>query len=101
MIIHGGRSRDWEEFLRKAKRWQDIWNKGRESWGIGMGGKTPLEKLEEVHDGLINKKVVEFPVVMLERLSEKVRSAVLWLTVRLNHFVYYSQVVSICVSGAE
>ena len=60
LIIHGGRSRDWEEFLRKAKRWQDIWNKERESWGIGMGGKTPLEKLEEVHDGLINKKVVEF-----------------------------------------
>ena len=31
LIIHGGRSRDWEEFLRKAQRWQDIWNKGRES----------------------------------------------------------------------
>lgn len=80
LIVHGGRSRSAREFLFKAQKWQDVWNKERESFGIGMGGKTPLEKLEEVHDGMINKNVVNFPVITLEELSKEVDSAVMWLS---------------------
>ena len=45
-----------------------------------MGGKTPFEKLEEVWDGMINKGVVDFPVITLEWLSNRVVSAVGWLS---------------------
>ena len=45
-----------------------------------MGGKTPFEKLEEVWDGMINKNVVNFPVIVLEELCKEVTSAVLWLS---------------------
>jgi len=39
-----------------------------------------MEKLEEVHDGMINKNVVNFPVITFEELSKKVNSAVMWLS---------------------
>ena len=80
LIIHGGRSKNAKEFLFRAHKWQNVWNKSRHSFGIGMEGKTPMEKLEEVHDGMINKNVVNFPVITLEELSKKVNSAVMWLS---------------------
>ena len=49
LIIHGGRKQNTREYLFKAQRWQDMRNKKRKSYSIGMGGKTPYEKLEEVH----------------------------------------------------
>ncbi len=45
-----------------------------------MGGKTPFEKLEEVWDGMINKGVVDFPVITLEWLGSRVASAVGWFS---------------------
>jgi len=51
-----------------------------ELWGIGMRGSTPLDKLKEVHDGLINMNVVNFPVITLEELTAMVHSAFFWLT---------------------
>ena len=45
-----------------------------------MGGKTPFEKLREVHDGLLNLNVVNFPVITLESLASRVHSAFSWLT---------------------
>ena len=80
LIVHGGVCSNTEQFIIKAQKWQDIWNKSRESFGIGMNGKTPFEKLEEVWDGLINKNVVNFPVIVLEKLCREVTSAVLWLS---------------------
>ena len=60
--------------------WQDVWNKERKSFGIGMKGKTLYEKFEEAHDKLINKKIVDFPVFMMEDLGKLVDSAVLWFS---------------------
>jgi len=41
-----------------------------------MGAKMPQKKLEEIHDKLINREVVDFSMTIFERLSEKVRSAI-------------------------
>ena len=79
LIAQGMSFTSVEMFMMKAQKWQDIWNKTRESWGIGMGGKTPLEKLKEAHDGLMNLNVVNFPVITLESLCKKVFSAISWL----------------------
>ena len=43
-------------------------------------GSASLDKLKEVHDGLINMNVVNFPVIMLEELTAMVHSAFFWLT---------------------
>jgi len=80
LVPYGNMIKDYIEFLDVAQRWQDKWNKERSNFGVEMGGKTPLEKLEEVHDGLINLNVVNFPVLLLEEVQYIVKSGVLWLT---------------------
>ena len=64
----------------KVQRWQDVWNKRRKLWGIAIEGSTPLDKLKEVHSGLINMNVVNFPVITLEELTSMVHSDFFWLT---------------------
>jgi len=55
-------------------------------YGIAISRNTvrailkPYEKLKEVHDGLINMNVVNFPVITLEELTAMVHSAFFWLT---------------------
>ncbi|ODN30383.1 hypothetical protein A4H02_05905 [Fervidobacterium thailandense] len=39
LMIHAERCKRKEEFLDKAQRWQDTWNKARSSNGKGMKGK--------------------------------------------------------------
>ena len=80
LVPCGNMIKDYIEFLTVAQRWQDKWNKERSNFGVEMGGKTPLEKLKEVHDGLINLNVVNFPVLLLEEVQYIVKSGVLWLT---------------------
>ena len=35
-------------FLRKAQRWQYYYDVERPHFGVGMDGKTPIEKLREL-----------------------------------------------------
>ena len=99
LIVHGGYVENSNQFMMKAQRWQDVWNKVRRSWGIDMGGKTPFEKLREVHDGLLNLNVVNFPVITLESLASRVHSA-FSCSLILSHYISCSLVVSIFLSGA-
>ena len=66
--IHAERCRNKEEFLRKAERWQDTWNFFRPSFGIGMNGKTPFEKLSSFRVLFHSFHVLTFPVILLEEL---------------------------------
>ena len=49
----------------KAQRWQDTWNWYRRHGGIGMGGKTPIEKLKET-GVMIHEHIGSFPVLLME-----------------------------------
>ncbi|MCD6462678.1 MAG: hypothetical protein J7L52_03135 [Thermotogae bacterium] len=48
---------------------------------------------------MINKNVVNFPVITLEELSKKVNSAVMWLS-KYDRYLICFWVVNTCVSGA-
>ncbi len=59
-------------YLRKAQQWQDTYNALRPSEGKGMGGMTPLQKLEEC--GILHaESVLHFPVVILDELLTVVK----------------------------
>lgn len=63
--IHPARCRTDKGFIEKAQRWQDTWNVARRSWGIGMEGRTPLEKLRQ-KDDLLHPHLIQFPVILME-----------------------------------
>jgi transposase len=65
LSIHPIRCRNDRSFIGKAQRWQDTWNAGRRSQGIGMENKTPLEKLKQKND-LIHSHIIQFPVMLME-----------------------------------
>ena len=65
LSIHPIRCRSINGFIKKAQRWQDTWNIARRSWGIGMNGRTPLEKLKQKND-LISPHIMQFPVILME-----------------------------------
>jgi len=65
LIPHIGSTRDVREFMVKAQRWQDTWNWYRRHGGIGMGGKTPIEKLKET-GVMIHEHIGSFPVLLME-----------------------------------
>jgi hypothetical protein len=65
LSIHPIRCRNDRSFIGRAQRWQDTWNAGRRSQGIGMGNKTPLGKLRQ-KDDLIHPHIVQFPVMLME-----------------------------------
>jgi len=67
LSIHPIRCRSVNGFIKKAQRWQDTWNIARRTWGIGMKGKTPLQKLKQ-KDDLINAHIMQFPVVLMENI---------------------------------
>jgi len=77
LSIHPKRCEDSYEFLAKAQRWQDTWNTARPSYGIGMRGRTPLEKLRS-HKCMINSHVLTFPVLLLEDVLKMIGSGVDW-----------------------
>jgi len=77
LSIHPKFCKDSYEFLKKAQRWQDIWNTARPSYGIAMKGRTPLEKLKS-HKCMIHPHVLRFPVVLLEDVIKMIGSAVDW-----------------------
>ncbi len=60
-------------FMSKAQMWQDTYNSLRQSWAIGLNGKTPLEKLKE-SDILQPEQVLHFPVIILDELYSVLRS---------------------------
>lgn len=65
--IHAERCKNVKEFLVKAQRWQDTWNIARPSFGIGMDGKTPYEKLIS-SNFLVHPHIFSFPVILMEDL---------------------------------
>jgi len=69
LSIHPIRCKTDGEFIQKAQRWQDTWNTARRSWGHGMNGKTPKQKLFE-KSSLINKNIFHFPVLHLDAILQ-------------------------------
>ena len=60
-------------FMQKAQGWQDTYNSLRPSWGKGMNGKTPSEKLKE--SGILQpEQILHFPVIILDDLFSVLRS---------------------------
>ncbi len=51
--------------MEKAQRWQDTWNFAKPSFGIGMKGKTPHEKLIATNL-LVHPHIFEFPGILRE-----------------------------------
>lgn len=59
-------------FLRKAQQWQDTYNSLRQSWGVGMNGKTPQQKLQD--SGILcPDKILHFPVLLLDDVLTMVK----------------------------
>jgi hypothetical protein len=77
LSIHPKRCKDSYEFVRKTQRWQDTWNTDRPSFGIGMKGKTTLEKLR-VYKTLIQPHIYTFPVLLVEAVIQYFRPAIKW-----------------------
>jgi len=55
-------------FLRKAQRWQYYYDARRPHFGVGMDGKSLLEKLRELGVDLPNE-FAAFPVVLLDEMA--------------------------------
>ncbi len=83
LIIHAIRAMNKEMFLNKAQKWQDTWNIARSSFGIGMNGLSPLEKLKSLNT-LINLNIYSFPVLLMEDILRTAGTGVEWLS-RLNY----------------
>lgn len=64
---HLERIRSQKTYLYKAQQWQDTCNSLRQSWVIGMNGKTPKEKLESCSIRKA-KKIPCFPIIVLDDL---------------------------------
>lgn len=62
-----------EDFLVKAQRYQDTFNVLRQHWGIGMNGKSPLDKLREC-ETLGAEKLIAFPVVIIDEIFDGVKT---------------------------
>ena len=87
LIVHAERCAHTYQFLSKAQRWQDTWNFFRPSFGLGMRGRTPKEKLRDA--GTIHEHVLLFPVVLLEDLQKVVGSGYeLLLGAKGGQYVY-------------
>jgi len=73
-----------EGFLRRAQGWQYYYNVERPHFGVGMNGKSPLEKLRELGWDLPDEFAC-FPVILLDEV------AVIWAS-KGGHDVlaYYS-----------
>jgi len=74
-----------ELFLQKAQMWQDTYNMLRPSWGRGMNGKTPLQKLKQSAI-LIPEKLLHFPVLCLDDILNTPKSGN-YLRVHYRYFV--------------
>ena len=57
-----------EGFLRRAQRWQYYYNVERPHFGVGMNGKSPLEKLRELGWDLPDEFAC-FPVILLDEVA--------------------------------
>ncbi len=61
-------ARTEEGFLRLAQRWQYYYNVERPHFGVGMNGKSPLMKLQEL--GLdLPGEFAGFPVILLDEVA--------------------------------
>ena len=77
LSIHPERCINYKEFLLKAQKWQDTWNTARGSFGIGMYGMTPLEKLRSLKT-MIHDNIAAFPVILLEDLIKLSGTVMQW-----------------------
>ena len=57
---------DMDAFLKGALEWVVKYNVRRKHYGVGMKGRTPLERFYEIHGC---PEVVDLPVVMLDDLA--------------------------------
>jgi putative transposase len=73
LMVHAERCAHTYQFLARAQAWQDTWNFFRPSFGLGMKGKTPGEKLKGTGT-MVHEHVLLFPVMLLEDLQKVVGS---------------------------
>ena len=97
LIIHAIRAMNKEMFLNKAQRWQDTWNIARSSFGIGMNGLSPMEKLKSLNT-LINLNIYSFPVLLMEDILRTAGTGVEWLS-RLNYLKELIDMLKLRKSG--
>ena len=91
-----GRISSVSGFMQKAQGWQDTYNSLRPSWGIGMNGKTPLEKLKE-SDILQVKQILHFPVIILDDLFSVLKSG----NYLCNHYLVDFYIIHLIFSSIK
>jgi len=88
LMVHAERCNHTYQFLSKAQGWQDTWNLYRPSYGLGMKGRTPREKLRD-SNSFIHEHVLLFPVLLLEDLHKATGSGQqLLLDAKGGQYVY-------------
>ena len=97
LIIHAIRAMNKGEFIDKAQRWQDTWNIARSSFGIGMNGLSPYEKLKDLNT-FINLNIYSFPVLLMEDILKAVGTGVEWLS-KLNYLTEIINMLKLRKSG--
>jgi len=88
LMVHAERCAHTYQFLSKAQGWQDTWNLARPSYGLGMKGRTPRERLKGTKS-MINEHIFLFPVLLLEDVEKVVGSGQeLLLDTKSGQYVY-------------
>jgi len=88
LMVHAERCAHSYQFLSKAQGWQDTWNLYRPSYGLGMRGRTPRERLKETKS-MINEHLLLFPVLLLEDVQKVIGSGQeLLLDAKSGQYVY-------------
>jgi hypothetical protein len=87
-----GRVKTVEEFLGRAQNWQYYYDVERPHFGVGMNGKSPLEKLRELGCELPDEFAC-FPVILLDEV------AVIWAS-KGGHHVLAHYMQRMCLASA-
>jgi putative transposase len=66
MILHWN---DTDELLKSAQAWQYVYNVKRPHFGKGMGGLSPLAKLQSLDYNQLDDNFILFPVILLDDLK--------------------------------
>ncbi|NLI99368.1 transposase, partial [bacterium] len=60
---------DTDQFLKSAQAWQYVYNLKRPHFGKGMGGLSPLAKLQSLGCNHLDDNFILFPVILLDELN--------------------------------
>jgi hypothetical protein len=61
--------KDTDDLLKSAQAWQYVYNVKRGHFGKGMGGRSPLEKLQSTGYNHIHENFSLFPVLLLDDIN--------------------------------